>query len=29
MNGSLRTLDYFVLRPLEEATIGRWGLVQR
>ena len=22
-------LDYFVLRPLEEATIGRWGLVQR
>ena len=22
-------LDYFVLRPLEEATIARWGLVQR
>jgi NitT/TauT family transport system permease protein/taurine transport system permease protein len=22
-------LDYFVLRPLEETTIGRWGLVQR
>ncbi len=22
-------LDYFVLRPLEEGTIGRWGLVQR
>ncbi len=22
-------LDYFVLRPLEEATITRWGLVQR
>ncbi len=23
------TLDYFLLRPLEEATIGRWGMVQR
>jgi NitT/TauT family transport system permease protein/taurine transport system permease protein len=23
------TLDYFLLRPIEEATIGRWGLVQR
>lgn len=22
-------LDYFLLRPLEEATIGRWGLVHR
>lgn len=22
-------LDYFVLRPVEEATIARWGLVQR
>jgi taurine transport system permease protein len=22
-------LDYFLLRPLEEATIARWGLVQR
>jgi len=22
-------LDYFLLRPLEEATISRWGLVQR
>lgn len=22
-------LDYFVLRPFEEATIARWGLVQR
>jgi NitT/TauT family transport system permease protein/taurine transport system permease protein len=22
-------LDYFVLRPLEEATIARWGLVHR
>lgn len=22
-------LDYFVLRPLEEGTIARWGLVQR
>src|SRR3990170_3742930 len=22
-------LDYFVLRPLEDATIARWGLVQR
>jgi taurine transport system permease protein len=22
-------LDYFVLRPLEEATFGRWGLIQR
>jgi NitT/TauT family transport system permease protein/taurine transport system permease protein len=22
-------LDYFVLRPLEETTIGRWGLIQR
>jgi NitT/TauT family transport system permease protein/taurine transport system permease protein len=22
-------LDYFVLRPMEEATIARWGLVQR
>ena len=22
-------LDYFVLRPLEQATIARWGLVQR
>ena len=22
-------LDYFVLRPIEEATIARWGLVQR
>jgi len=22
-------LDYFILRPLEEATIARWGLVQR
>jgi NitT/TauT family transport system permease protein/taurine transport system permease protein len=22
-------LDYFVLRPLEEATVARWGLVQR
>jgi NitT/TauT family transport system permease protein/taurine transport system permease protein len=22
-------LDYFVLRPVEEATISRWGLVQR
>lgn len=22
-------LDYFVLRPLEETTIARWGLVQR
>jgi taurine transport system permease protein len=22
-------LDYFVLRPLEEATIARWGLIQR
>jgi NitT/TauT family transport system permease protein/taurine transport system permease protein len=22
-------LDYFVLRPIEETTIGRWGLVQR
>ena len=28
--GALWTLlDYFVLRPLEEATIARWGLVQR
>jgi hypothetical protein len=22
-------LDYFLLRPVEEATIARWGLVQR
>ena len=22
-------LDYFVLRPIEEATIARWGLIQR
>jgi NitT/TauT family transport system permease protein/taurine transport system permease protein len=22
-------LDYFVLRPVEEATIARWGLIQR
>jgi len=22
-------LDYFVLRPLEQATIERWGLIQR
>jgi hypothetical protein len=22
-------LDYFVLRPVEAATIARWGLVQR
>jgi NitT/TauT family transport system permease protein/taurine transport system permease protein len=22
-------LDYFVLRPIEEATVGRWGLVHR
>jgi NitT/TauT family transport system permease protein/taurine transport system permease protein len=22
-------LDYFVLRPVEEATIARWGLLQR
>ena len=22
-------LDYFLLRPLEEATIARWGMVQR
>jgi NitT/TauT family transport system permease protein/taurine transport system permease protein len=22
-------LDYFVLRPLEKATIERWGLIQR
>ena len=22
-------LDYFLLRPLEEATVARWGLVQR
>ena len=22
-------LDYFFLRPLEDATIARWGLVQR
>jgi NitT/TauT family transport system permease protein/taurine transport system permease protein len=22
-------LDYFVLRPVEQATIARWGLVQR
>jgi NitT/TauT family transport system permease protein/taurine transport system permease protein len=22
-------LDYFVLRPLEQATFARWGLVQR
>ena len=22
-------VDYFFLRPLEEATIARWGLVQR
>jgi NitT/TauT family transport system permease protein/taurine transport system permease protein len=23
------TLDYFLLRPIEEATIARWGMVQR
>lgn len=23
------TLDYFLLRPLEEVTIARWGMVQR
>jgi len=23
------TFDYFLLRPLEEVTIARWGMVQR
>jgi len=29
IGGLWLVLDYFLLRPLEEATIARWGLIQR